>query len=101
MRYTKTLLTAVTLAVVIALAWTVWPTPYRYIGTWPRLVRVNRVTGTPQLLTEVGWRPMAPNPFVDLAREEQRLRDSAAAVNPFFPDTAITTSPPAGGAAPR
>ncbi|MHB1095560.1 MAG: hypothetical protein ACYC3F_05245 [Gemmatimonadaceae bacterium] len=45
----------------------VWPTPYRYLTwraediAWP--VRVSRLTGRAELLSRIGWLPMAPEPI--------------------------------------
>lgn len=50
-------------AIVVALAFFVWPTPYRYDRiVWREKdqlpVRINRFTGTAEMLSIYGWKPM-------------------------------------------
>lgn len=62
----RAILSTVATLVVLAFAYFVWPTPYRYMTwsaegiTWP--VRVSRRTGRAELLSRVGWLPMEPAP---------------------------------------
>jgi hypothetical protein len=71
MRAARALLLVAGTAVVFALAYLVWPTPYRYLT--PRLepvlaVRINRFTGDADYLLPNGWhsakvRPGANSPI--------------------------------------
>jgi hypothetical protein len=45
---------------VLALGWTVWPTPYRYDHMSETVVRMNRLTGRAQALGSHGWYDLAP-----------------------------------------
>jgi hypothetical protein len=42
-------------AALLYLALFVWPTPYKEYQIGNRIIRVNRVTGSQQLLTVDGW----------------------------------------------
>lgn len=72
----RAVLSTVASLVVLAFGYLVWPTPYRYTtwtsgdATWP--VRISRLTGRADLLTRIGWLPMAPAPD-PLGKIEKKL----------------------------
>lgn len=51
-----------TLALAVILAWLVWvwPTPYIYLTYGSRPVRINRITGSYEVMTPVGWFQSVP-----------------------------------------
>ena len=70
------LVVAVVAVVVIGLAFTVWPTPWRYASSCGQLVRIHRVTGEPDVLLDDGWIHLQrDNPFDKVLRmgESERL----------------------------
>lgn len=58
--------TLAVLALVSALAYFGWPTPYRYASykdfKYTTTVRISRLSGRAEVLTVVGWLPMEPLP---------------------------------------
>lgn len=73
----------VVLAVVIAaaLAWTVWPTPWRYSNSASSLFRIARTSNRVDVLCGDGWHTLTPaHPLADLA-------DGATAVTASDPCT--------------
>mgnify|MGYP001578399156 FL=1 len=62
--------TVVAVALVLALGYFAWPTPYRYgiyresnrMTSWSTTVRISRFTGRSDILTRVGWQPMQSPP---------------------------------------
>lgn len=45
-------------AALAALAYFVWPTPWRYDRIRELPVRIHRITGDAEMLTPSGWQPM-------------------------------------------
>jgi hypothetical protein len=45
---------------IVLLAVLIWPTLYRYDRMYDRPVRINRLTGTAQVLSASGWRTLGP-----------------------------------------
>lgn len=61
----RVIIVCAVIAVLLTLAWTVWPTPYAY-STWKNeQVRTNRFTGRAELLGPWGWEPMTKKSYTD------------------------------------
>jgi hypothetical protein len=45
---------------IVLLAVLIWPTLYRYDRMYDRPVRINRITGTAQVLSASGWHTLGP-----------------------------------------
>lgn len=87
----RMLLVVVLCVAVLAIGFFIWPTPYRFVQANGAFLRIERWSGTSQVLDpDRGWIPVPvdtvpyrPNPFDDL---------------PDLPDTTVSTTGGARGA---
>lgn len=78
---------AFALVAIIALAYSVWPTPYRIERVDNELIRIHRWTGAPEALTATGWIRLAPNPFSDLGTPAPPTMDTGMTMDTSTRDT--------------